>query len=111
VVLYRRRWRLCRIAGPGGWLRARGDLAMVCSRSAGSRRPPVRGKSPEVLAFAVPRWARGNDYSWPLPSFGVTAGLLLAAGVVVLRRRPAAPDSSPSFLSSSGLQPSLVART
>jgi hypothetical protein len=29
------RWRLCRIAGHFGRLGARGDLAMVCSRSGG----------------------------------------------------------------------------
>jgi hypothetical protein len=40
-------WRLCRIAGSGGQLRARGDLAMVCSRSAGSSRPRACGKSPK----------------------------------------------------------------
>jgi hypothetical protein len=36
-----------------------GNLAIVCNRSGGSRRPHVRGKSPKDLAFAVPRWARG----------------------------------------------------
>jgi hypothetical protein len=30
-----KRWRLCRIAGLCGELCARGDLAMVCSRSVG----------------------------------------------------------------------------
>ena len=59
VVLYRRDWRLCRIAGRMDELRARGDLAMVCSRSVGSRRPRVCGKSPKEIAFAVPMWARG----------------------------------------------------
>jgi hypothetical protein len=61
-------WRLCTIAGPGGELRALGELAMVCSRPVGSRRPRGCGKSPKELAFAVPGWARGNVYPSPLPS-------------------------------------------
>lgn len=52
--------RLCTFAGPGGGVRGRGDLAFVCSRSAGSRRPSGCGKSPKVLAFAVPLWAKGH---------------------------------------------------
>lgn len=49
------------IAGPGGDVPAMGDLAIVCSRSGGSRRPPVCGKSPKDLAFAVHLWSRGRQ--------------------------------------------------
>jgi hypothetical protein len=38
----------------------RGDAVVVCSWSGGSRRPDVCGKSPKVLAFAVPMWERGR---------------------------------------------------
>jgi hypothetical protein len=37
--------RLCTYAGAGGDVRARGDLASVCSRSGGSRRAPRCGKA------------------------------------------------------------------
>ena len=43
-----------RVTYPGN-----GDVVVVCSRSAGSRRPDVCGKSPKEIAFAVPMWARG----------------------------------------------------
>jgi hypothetical protein len=46
-------------AGPGVDVSARGSLAVVCSRSGGSRRPGVCGKSPKEIAFAVDRWAKG----------------------------------------------------
>lgn len=104
-------WRLCTIAGPGGELSGLGELAMVCSRPVGSRRPRGCGKSPKELAFAVPGWARGNVYPSPLASLWADAAPSLAARLAGLRRRAAAPDSSPSFFSSSALQPSLVART
>jgi hypothetical protein len=91
--------------------RPRGDLAIVCSRSGGSRRPPVCGKSPKVFAFAVPRWARGNVYS-PSPASPWDVGATsLEPRFDGLRLRAAAPDSRPSFFSSSGLHPSFVART
>jgi hypothetical protein len=41
------RWRLCRIAGPGGRLRARGDLAMVCSKV--SKTGPENGTPPAEM--------------------------------------------------------------
>lgn len=39
--------RLGTYAGPGGDVRARGELAFVCSRSGGSRRAHVCGESPK----------------------------------------------------------------
>jgi hypothetical protein len=39
------------IAGPGGDVPTMGDLAILCSRSGGSRRPYVCGKSPKEFSF------------------------------------------------------------
>jgi hypothetical protein len=52
--------RLCTFAGLGGEVPTLGVLAFVCSRSGGSHRPHVCGKSPKELAFAVPMWTRGK---------------------------------------------------
>lgn len=104
--------RLCTFAGPGGDVRVRGELASVCSRSARSRRPPVCGKSPKGISFCRAQVGEGQAYSAPV-SPPTEVGVLSSVVRVVagFRLRAAAPDSSPSFFSSSGLHPSLVART
>jgi hypothetical protein len=104
--------RLCTFAGPGGEVRSLGDLAFVCSRSVGSRRPDVCGKSPEEFSFCRAHVDEGQAYSAEValvPELGDPPSAALVVGG--FRRRVAAPDSSPSFFSSSGLHPSLVART
>lgn len=81
--------------------------------AAGRSGPVVHGvrEKPERDSFCRVRVGEGQRVNPPLllsPCVAVVASL--AERFVVLRLHVAAPDSRPSFFSSSGLQPSLVAR-
>jgi hypothetical protein len=66
------------------------------------------GKAAERVGFCRAQVGEGKRYC---SLAGEASALSDAARFVLLRRRLTAPDSRPSFFSSSGLQPSLVART
>ncbi len=58
--------RLCTTTARPGAACPNGDMVVVCRRSGGSCRPHGCGKSPKVVAFAVPMWTRGysSEDAW-----------------------------------------------
>lgn len=86
------------------WLCAGGPVGPVVQMCA--------GKAAERVGFCRAHVGEGHAYSAPVTPSSVDGEFSSDVRVVAgFRRRAAAPDSSPSFFSSSGLHPSLVART
>lgn len=86
------------------WLCAGGPMGPVVHLGA--------GKAAERLGFCRAQVGEGQVYSAPVTPSSVDGESASEVRVVAgFRRRAAAPDSRPSFFNSSGLHPSLVART